>query len=197
VAPDETFSQRALVNAIFRLRQRLEPDPSSPRFLVSHRAKGYALCGARAQAARPLNDMLWSASRHVGELLDVDDCVIYARDGNHLVQAAAYGTKSPAPREIANPLVLRVGEGIVGAAAELRRTEVVRDTRDDARYIDDCYPGRSELCVPILRQGELIGVIDTESPDVDSYGDNDARLVESVAQLIAAAAIDLHRAVSR
>ena len=89
--------------------------------------------------------------------------MIYARDGENLVQAAAYGAKHEGAGMIKNPLVLRIGEGIVGSAAACSATQLVYDTRSDRRYIDDIYPGLSELCVPIVRDGELLGVIDTEA----------------------------------
>jgi sigma-B regulation protein RsbU (phosphoserine phosphatase) len=55
-------------------------------------------------------------------------------------------------------------EGIVGAAAQLRRAVLVPDVRADPRYIDVNPETRSELAVPMIHQNRVIGVLDLESP---------------------------------
>ena len=64
---------------------------------------------------------------------------------------------------------LRLGEGIVGSAALSNRHELVKDTRFDKRYIIDEVHNRSELTVPIIWNNKLLGVLDSEHPEIDFY----------------------------
>jgi phosphoserine phosphatase RsbU/P len=60
-------------------------------------------------------------------------------------------------------------EGIVGAAATLRRPVVVPDVRLDPRYIMANLETRSELAVPMLYQDRVVGVLDLESPQLNYF----------------------------
>ena len=72
-----------------------------------------------------------------------EDCVIYLREGDVLVQRAAYGIKSQHEREIFKRIEIPLGSGIVGTVAKTRVSEIVDDTEADPRYIADQFPGRS------------------------------------------------------
>lgn len=60
-------------------------------------------------------------------------------------------------------------EGIVGAAATLRRPVVVPDVSFDPRYISLNPETRSELAVPLLYKHRVIGVLDIESPHLNYF----------------------------
>ena len=60
-------------------------------------------------------------------------------------------------------------EGIVGAAATLRRPVVVPDVSFDPRYISLNPETRSELAVPLLYKHRVIGVLDIESPHLSYF----------------------------
>jgi phosphoserine phosphatase RsbU/P len=60
-------------------------------------------------------------------------------------------------------------EGIVGAAAALRRPVVVPDVTVDPRYLMLNPETRSELAVPMLYQDRVIGVMDLESPQLNYF----------------------------
>ncbi len=60
-------------------------------------------------------------------------------------------------------------EGIVGAAATLRRAVVVPDVALDPRYVMANPETRSELAVPMLYQDRVIGVMDLESPQLNYF----------------------------
>jgi sigma-B regulation protein RsbU (phosphoserine phosphatase) len=64
------------------------------------------------------------------------------------------------PREMVRNLRIKVGQGIVGRAAQTRRSVLVNDVKDDPTYIPSLAAIRSELAVPLLFKGRLIGVID-------------------------------------
>jgi sigma-B regulation protein RsbU (phosphoserine phosphatase) len=60
-------------------------------------------------------------------------------------------------------------EGIVGAAASLRRPVVVPDVTLDPRYLMINAETRSELAVPMIYKNKVIGVMDLESPQLNYF----------------------------
>ncbi len=77
-----------------------------------------------------------------------------------------------------------VGQGICGAAAATGRTEVVDDVAADARYLA-CFPStRSEIVVPIVYEGRVVGEIDIDSDRPAAFGEADRAYLERVAVLI-------------
>jgi sigma-B regulation protein RsbU (phosphoserine phosphatase) len=60
-------------------------------------------------------------------------------------------------------------EGIVGAAAALKRAVVVPDVSQDPRYLMVNPETRSELAVPLLYKDRVVGVLDLESPQLNYF----------------------------
>jgi len=89
------------------------------------------------------------------------------------------------PRKLVRHLRIKVGEGIVGRAAETRRSVLVNDVKDDPSYIPSLPAIRSELAVPLIFKGRLIGVIDLESPQPDFFNDSHVNLLELLASRMA------------
>lgn len=136
--------------------------------------------------AQDLDDLLWSISDRAGEILGFEDCVVYLRVGDVMVQRAAFGVKGLDERKIFNRIEIPVGEGIVGTVAETGVAELIADTGEDPRYILDEFPGRSELTVPVLYEGRVIAVLDSEAAEAAAYGPADMELLQSVANIAAA-----------
>jgi sigma-B regulation protein RsbU (phosphoserine phosphatase) len=64
---------------------------------------------------------------------------------------------------------IRVGEGIVGAAAQLREPVFVPDVAQDPRYIA-LFPGVvAELAIPLRHRDRLVGVLNVEGPDAEAF----------------------------
>ena len=114
-----------------------------------------------------LEEVLWVVARTAIGGLGFEDCVIYLLDEQRglLVQKAAYGPKNPVAKQILDPIEIPIGEGIVGSVAATGMSEIVSNTRHDPRYILDDHMRLSELAVPIVHAGRVIGVIDSEHPE--------------------------------
>lgn len=152
----------------------------------------------RQASLRSVDDICWNiAKTAIGELGFVD-CVVYLMDESrsHLIQRAAHGDKNPLEREILDPITIPVGEGIVGAVAASGEIEWVTDTRGDKRYILDDSFRCAELAVPILSEGEVIGVLDSEHPEANFFSDEDVKLFSTIAAL-ASTRIDTALALER
>ena len=77
-----------------------------------------------------------------------------------------------------------VGQGVCGAAAASGETEIVDDVNADERYLA-CFPStRSEIVVPIVYDGQVVGEIDIDSDRPAAFGPQDRTLLERVAVLI-------------
>ncbi len=101
--------------------------------------------------------------------------------------------------EIVRNLLISLGEGITGAAATTREPILVNDVRKDPRYLSALDAVRSELAVPMVNRGKLVGVIDVQSTRLDAYTEYDKSLLRLIASRVAAA-IDnarLYRRVAR
>ncbi len=132
-----------------------------------------------------LQDLLWDMVRNIGELLHFEDCVIYLREGDFVVQRSAHGMKSKHSRTVENPLILKLGEGIVGTVAATGKLEMVLDPSNDPRFVRDLTDPASELAVPINYQGKVIGVIDSESDSATAFGKEVQELLQSMANIAA------------
>lgn len=111
-----------------------------------------------------VDEILWDISRNCISGLGFKDCVIYLLDSerNVLVQKAAYGPKNPKENEIVNPIEIPLGKGIVGNVAETGQAGIIHDTSKDNRYIVDDERRLSELTIPLIHEGKVIGIIDSE-----------------------------------
>ncbi|HEX4595283.1 MAG TPA: SpoIIE family protein phosphatase [Bryobacteraceae bacterium] len=101
--------------------------------------------------------------------------------------------------EIIRSLVLPLGEGITGAAAATRQPILVTDVRNDPRYLTALDAVQSELAVPMLARGKLVGVIDLQSTRLNAYREQDRSLLQLIASRVAVS-IDnarLYRRVDR
>jgi ligand-binding sensor domain-containing protein/putative methionine-R-sulfoxide reductase with GAF domain len=143
-----------------------------------------------AREGQPYTDtvsILWDIVRKSISRLGFEDCVIYLLDEerNMLVQKAAYGDKNPEGFRIANPIEIPVGEGITGYAALSAKTVQVDDTTKDPRYIMDDARRLSELSVPIIHNGRVIGVIDSEHSKRKFFKPIHRQTLEQIASICA------------
>ena len=122
---------------------------------------------------------------NLGEVLGFEDCVIYLRQGDELVQKAAFGVKNPDSRSIKNEIRIKVGDGIVGDVAQHGSIEYVSDLSGDSRYIHDEFSGQSELAVPLTFEGQVIGVLDSESSRENGFDQRDVDMLVSLANIAA------------
>jgi sigma-B regulation protein RsbU (phosphoserine phosphatase) len=101
--------------------------------------------------------------------------------------------------ELVRSLLVPLGEGITGQAAASRQPVLVGDVRSDPRYLTAVDAVQSELAVPMLARGKLVGVIDLQSTRLNAYREHDRALLQLIATRVAVS-IDnarLYRRVDR
>lgn len=91
------------------------------------------------------------------------------------------------PEERVRKLRIKAGEGIVGRAAQERRSILVNDVRSEPSYIESLPSIKSELAVPLILKNRVIGVIDLEADSPDFFTDQHVNLLELLAGRMAMA----------
>lgn len=81
----------------------------------------------------------------------------------------------------------RIGEGIIGEAAARKEPVLVNDVRTAKNYVSANDAVRSELAVPLIVKGRVIGVIDIESEELGYFQEEQLRLLELTASRVAVA----------
>ena len=76
-----------------------------------------------------------------------------------------------------------IGRGVCGTSAARRETVVVRDVHAFPGHIACDSASNSEIVVPVLRDGELLGVLDLDSPVPSRFDDADARGLEALVRV--------------
>jgi len=134
-----------------------------------------------------VNEICWDIARNCISQLQFEDCVVYLLDENKgmLIQKAAYGPKNPKGHEIINPIEIQTGKGIVGTVAVTGKPLIVADTSGDNRYIVDDEKRLSELCVPILHDGRVIGIIDSENSRKNFFTEDHLKALATIASISA------------
>lgn len=81
------------------------------------------------------------------------------------------------------PACLRIplNSGVCGTAAVRQETVVVEDVNQFSGHIACDAASQSEVVVPLVQDGQLIGVLDIDSPHVGRFDEDDARGLEKVA----------------
>ena len=80
---------------------------------------------------------------------------------------------------------IAIGAGVCGAAAASRETQLVEDVHAFPGHIACDAASRSELVVPIVHEGRLLGVLDLDSPSAARFDAEDAAGCAALVRLLA------------
>ena len=138
-------------------------------------------------SATTLEEVLWAVAHEALGTMQLEDVVIYLVDQTRgvCVQAAAYGPKNPEGRTIKAPLEIPLGKGVVGRVARTGEAALVPDVSVDPDYIPDDVARLSELTVPIIADGEVLGVIDSEHSVAGFFTPRHQTVFTAIARLAA------------
>ncbi|MBV6712215.1 GAF domain-containing protein [Paenibacillus chitinolyticus] len=114
---------------------------------------------------------LANASALLGQFLrDINWVGFYLLEGEQLVLGPFQGL----PACVRIPL----GRGVCGTAAQKRETLVVEDVERFPGHIACDAASRSEIVVPLVKDGELLGVLDIDSPNLARFDETDRVMLE-------------------
>ena len=108
-------------------------------------------------------------------LEDVNWAGFYFLNGSELIVGPFQGK----PACVTIPL----GRGVCGKAAETRTVQRVADVHEFDGHIACDAASRSEIVLPLVRNGTLIGVLDIDSPTKDRFSEEDEHFLVKIAEL--------------
>ncbi|HEE9030019.1 TPA: GAF domain-containing protein [Bacillus cereus] len=120
---------------------------------------------------------LSNASALLNQFLDRVNWVgFYVTEGNQLVLGPFQGM----------PACVRIpfGRGVCGVAAETKTTQLVADVHQFPGHIACDSASNSEIVVPILKEGAVIGVLDIDSPEKNRFDEVDQRYLEKFVETL-------------
>lgn len=176
--------------------QRLLELAASRMASAVENARLYTRVSRQAQTLTVLNEI----SREITSILDVDD--LLERIGillkrvidfqmftillwNERTQQFEHRFSSRYGERVTRERTVSLGQGIIGSAAQLREPILVPDVRKDSRYLTENPETRSELSVPLIYKGQVIGVIDLEHTRVNYYNEDHQRTLTTLAAQVA------------
>jgi putative methionine-R-sulfoxide reductase with GAF domain len=137
-------------------------------------------------AKKTEEEVLWDVTHNLIGRMNYVDCMIYLwnEDKTKMVQKASYGPKGKPEFITSSVFDVLPGQGIVGHVMQTRQPLLVNDTRKDDRYrVDDVYR-LSEVCVPIIHNDELLGIVDSEHHIPNYFSERDIKILTTIATLI-------------
>jgi sigma-B regulation protein RsbU (phosphoserine phosphatase) len=181
-------------NILTLLASRLAIAVENARLFQKERAQGETLM------------VLTEVSREISSILDVEELLRRAAElvkrviDYQIVSIMLYDEEQKVFRHrldvkhgqrVQGKLRVAASEGIVGAAATLREPVLVPDVTADERYLLVNPETRSELAIPMLHKGNVIGVLDLESPQLNYFTEEH---VQTLSILAANLAVSLENA---
>ncbi|MCX7958453.1 MAG: GAF domain-containing protein [Deltaproteobacteria bacterium] len=79
---------------------------------------------------------------------------------------------------------IRYGEGICGQAAVSNKTFLVPDVTKEQNYLSCSVKVKSEIVVPLLRDGNFSGELDIDSHTINAFDENDRIFLEKICDII-------------
>lgn len=135
-----------------------------------------------------LDELFDYVSKEVVLKLGFVDCVIFLADHQHqaLNQVAKMGMTYQDLQHQADTTRISFNQGITGYVVQSGQAEIIADLSKDHRYLADTNPALSEICVPLIYAGQVLGVIDCEHPEKDYFNAEHLDILTTVASLLSA-----------
>jgi GAF domain-containing protein len=147
---------------------------------------------AYAELARSLRALLEGESDPIANAANMAALIFWTLPG---LNWAGFYLFDPARGELrlgpfqGKPACVRIplGKGVCGTAASNRETQLVQDVHTFEGHIACDSASNSEVVVPIVADGKLVGVLDLDSPMLARFDEQDARGLEALVAVFVAA----------
>ena len=135
---------------------------------------------------KDINDILWDVATNLIGHLGYEDCMIYLWNDaeTKMLQKAGYGPKGTPEAIARKEFDVLPGQGVVGYVMQTKEPVLINDTRKDKRYRVDEVFRLSEICVPVIHNNELMGVIDCEHRCAHNFKERDLKILTTIATLV-------------
>ena len=82
---------------------------------------------------------------------------------------------------------IKLGEGVCGTAAQTREVQLVKDVHSFPGHIACDSASNSEIVVPLIRDGQVLAVLDIDSPSLARFDEEDRAGVVKLGEILTAA----------
>jgi len=132
-------------------------------------------------------DLLKSILEYLSGVISYDAAGIFLVKGKHkkIINRHQVGYDKKRLEE----LNLKVGKGVIGMSIEQKKAILIPDVAFEPAYIPAREGTGSEICVPMIRRGKVIGAFNVENDETYAYGFDDLEMLTGISN-IAAVAID-------
>ncbi len=162
------------------------------------------------ESAPVLGSEVFEIARSLGSAVDLDDLLekigkaaerlsnseassilLLTEDKNNLYFRVASGEGG----RTLKTMTLPVGQGIAGAVAQTKKPELINDPKSDPRFLGrfdkaSGFQTRSLLCVPMMFQNEVVGVLEVLNKREGAYRKEDVEILSSLASLASLSVIN-------
>jgi phosphoserine phosphatase RsbU/P len=139
--------------------------------------------GRQVTSVLNLDELLQRIPQLIRRLTEFTSFAVYLKDQRRHDLFIAYALGYPEDR--ARGVRLKLGEGIIGSAVAGERPILVNDVLADQRYVEIVPGTRSELVVPLMRKGKVIGALNLLHPAVGQFTDLDEAILRQFAAAVA------------
>jgi len=141
--------------------------------------------GEQVNSSLDLDEVLAKAAVLIKKHIDYElfGVLMVDGDGSYLKHRFAIGY----PPGLAENLRIPIGQGITGTAARTGHSVRVGDVSQDPRYINAIDSVRSELAVPLIFRGKVVGVLDIQSRHPDYFTKDQQNILLVLANRLAVA----------
>ncbi len=149
----------------------------------------------QVNAINDLDDLLPQVVQLTKETFDFGSVNVFLVD---LASSAATIQASTIANLETGSLCFPPDQGLVGTAMATRSTTLSNNTKDDDRFYSDAYSAEtcSEICIPLIVDEDLLGVLDVQSPIIGAFDTQERGVLEALAAQVAVA-IHKARQISR
>lgn len=138
-----------------------------------------------ASNALDIDKLIEQVTNVIGDTLYPDNFGIILLDTATNILRPHRSYRGPNSENILKPFP--VTQGITGKVARIGKPLRLGDVRNDPAFFAVTEGVQSELCIPIISRGQVIGVINSESKKQNAYSERDERLLTTIAHTLATA----------
>lgn len=193
---DESGRVAMYLNALLvqnrRIRENLEQEVQKQTAALQKQARELrAITDIAQQTAKfeTLPELFDSLVQLIHEYFGFYHVGIFLLDEKNLTVVLRASNSAGGKRMLARGHKLRLGEGIVGTAAQQRQARIALDVGADAVFFNnpDLPETRSEMALPLLVRGQVLGVLDVQSSQVNAFSTEDIETLQTLANQVALA----------
>ena len=143
---------------------------------------------ALASSTFDMNHVLKYTMDMIREIMNVEAGSLYLVEGNELEFSVAFNINLESLKD----LRLKMGQGIAGYVAARGESIIINDARKSPHFYPEIdkttgFKTLSALCVPMISQGKVIGVLEVLNKINGDFGPNDEDLLQSIASSVSIA----------